>query len=110
MLACGTLLIERKLIRGAGCAGHVEDVVVDAAARGRGVGKALLDALVAKAQALGCYKAREMQRLGSCVRALALTLRRPRGAQVILDCSEENQAFYAKCGFKRKEVQMALYL
>ena len=30
--------------------------------------------------------------------------------QVILDCSEENQAFYAKCGFKRKEVQMALYL
>jgi glucosamine-phosphate N-acetyltransferase len=29
---------------------------------------------------------------------------------VILDCSEENQAFYSKCGFKRKEVQMALYL
>lgn len=58
MLACGTLLVERKLIRGAGCAGHVEDVVVDAAARGRGVGKALLDALVAKARQLGCYKAR----------------------------------------------------
>ena len=54
----GTLLVERKLIRNAGCAGHVEDVVVDASARGRGVGKALLDALVAKARALGCYKAR----------------------------------------------------
>jgi len=32
-----------------------------------------------------------------------------RRAQVILDCSEENQAFYRKCGFVRKEVQMALY-
>ena len=52
------MLVERKLIRNAGCAGHVEDVVVDASARGRGVGKALLDALVAKARALGCYKAR----------------------------------------------------
>jgi glucosamine-phosphate N-acetyltransferase len=58
VLAVGTLLVERKLIRNAGCAGHVEDVVVDASARGRGVGKALLDALVAKARALGCYKAR----------------------------------------------------
>jgi glucosamine-phosphate N-acetyltransferase len=33
-----------------------------------------------------------------------------RAPQVILDCSEDNQAFYAKCGFTRKEVQMALYL
>ena len=63
VLALGTLLVERKLIRNAGCAGHVEDVVVDASARGRGVGKALLDALVAKARALGCYKARQDQRL-----------------------------------------------
>ena len=31
-------------------------------------------------------------------------------SQVILDCSEENTAFYSKCGFSRKEVQMALYL
>ena len=30
--------------------------------------------------------------------------------QVILDCSDENAAFYAKCGFVRKEVQMARYL
>ncbi len=106
VLACGTLLVERKLIRSAGCAGHVEDVVVDADARGRGVGKALLDALVAKAKALGCYKARIGQRawLHACW-ALTLLYR-----QVILDCSEENQAFYSKCGFKRKEVQMALYL
>jgi glucosamine-phosphate N-acetyltransferase len=85
LVACGTLLVERKLIRNAGCAGHVEDVVVDATFRGGGVGKLLLSALVAAARAAGCYK-------------------------VILDCSEANTGFYAKCGFTRKEVQMALYL
>jgi GNAT superfamily N-acetyltransferase len=56
LLACGTLLLERKLIRGCGVCGHVEDVVVDSAARGRGVGRLLLDALVALARAEGCYK------------------------------------------------------
>lgn len=33
----------------------------------------------------------------------------PHRWQVILDCSEENVAFYEKQGFTRKEVQMALY-
>lgn len=84
LLACGTLVLERKLIRNCGTCGHVEDVVVDASARGRGVGRVLLDALTALARQHGCYK-------------------------VILDCSEDNAAFYQKCGFRRKEVQMALY-
>lgn len=84
-MACGTLVVERKLARGLGRCGHVEDVVVDSSVRGRGVGRLLLDALVAEAQKVGCYK-------------------------VILDCSDENAAFYAKCGFVRKEVQMAKYL
>ena len=57
-MACGTLLLERKLARGLGRCGHVEDVVVDASVRGRGVGRLLLDALVAAAQQAGCYKAR----------------------------------------------------
>ena len=29
---------------------------------------------------------------------------------MILDCSEDNVAFYERCGFQRKEVQMAVYL
>lgn len=29
--------------------------------------------------------------------------------QVILDCSVQNAPFYEKCGFFRKEVQMAQY-
>ena len=30
--------------------------------------------------------------------------------KVILDCSEVNMRFYEKCGFAKKENQMALYL
>lgn len=29
--------------------------------------------------------------------------------KVILDCSVENKAFYEKCGFQQKSVQMAMY-
>lgn len=65
--------------------GHIEDVVVDAAARGQRLGQRLVDALVAAAKAAGCYK-------------------------VILDCAEHNVAFYEKCGLTRKEVQMVRYL
>jgi len=61
--------------------GHIEDVVVDAAARGQNLGKRLIEALVAVCRDKGCYK-------------------------VILDCAEKNVAFYEKCGLTRKEVQM----
>jgi hypothetical protein len=37
-------------------------------------------------------------------------LARERGAyKVILDCSDNNAAFYERCGFVRKSVHMALY-
>lgn len=85
VLATATLLLERKIARGCGLCGHVEDVVVDATARGRGVGRLLVAALVERARQAGCYK-------------------------VILDCSRDNEGFYAACGFVQKELQMALYL
>jgi glucosamine-phosphate N-acetyltransferase len=125
-VGCGTLLLERKFIRGAGVAGHVEDVVVDEGSRGRGLGKLLLDALVALARELGCYKARRRsavrwRKWPSCwLQAACVLTRRTTSvsrsacrvcaAQVILDCTEANSVFYGKCGFTRKEVQMALYL
>lgn len=76
--------MERKFLRGCGSAGHIEDVVVDAAARGRRLGARLIDAAAAAARGAGCYK-------------------------VILDCAEGNVAFYEKCGLTRKEVQMVRY-
>jgi glucosamine-phosphate N-acetyltransferase len=83
-LGAATLLIERKFLRGCGTAGHIEDVVVDAAARGRRLGARLVAAAADTARRAGCYK-------------------------VILDCSEANVAFYEKCGLSRKEVQMVQY-
>lgn len=85
IVAAATLLIERKFIRGAALCGHVEDVVVDAAARGRGLGARVVAALFSAAREAGCYK-------------------------IILDCSEDNVPFYERCGLARKEVQMVAYL
>ncbi|VAI18973.1 unnamed protein product [Triticum turgidum subsp. durum] len=78
------VLVERKFIRRCGTVGHVEDVVVDAAARGRGLGEGVVRRLVEHARARGCYK-------------------------VILNCTPELRGFYAKCGFVEKNVQMGLY-
>ena len=83
-MAAGSLLIERKFIRGCGKVGHIEDVVVDASQRRKGTGSCIVRHLVQAAQRAGCYK-------------------------VILDCSAENATFYERQGFKRKEVQMAMY-
>uniref|UniRef100_A0A0E0K4G9 Glucosamine 6-phosphate N-acetyltransferase n=1 Tax=Oryza punctata TaxID=4537 RepID=A0A0E0K4G9_ORYPU len=84
ILATGCLFVERKFLRGGGKVGHVEDVVVDAAARGRGLGIRVVCRLVEIAKEAGCYK-------------------------VILDCTPELRAYYAKCGFVEKGVQMAIY-
>ncbi|PRW18407.1 glucosamine 6-phosphate N-acetyltransferase [Chlorella sorokiniana] len=85
IIATATLVVELKFIRGCAKCGHVEDVVVDSTYRGLRLGLRVIEALMAAAQELGCYK-------------------------VILDCSEENVPFYEKCGLTRKEVQMVKYL
>eukprot|EP00658_Telonema_sp_P-2_P033723 TRINITY_DN24698_c0_g1_i1.p1 TRINITY_DN24698_c0_g1~~TRINITY_DN24698_c0_g1_i1.p1 ORF type:complete len:171 (+),score=48.80 TRINITY_DN24698_c0_g1_i1:128-640(+) len=85
VIATATLLVERKFIHQAGFAGHIEDVVCDKSVRGKGLGKKIIEAVVALARACGCYK-------------------------VILDCEDMNVGFYEKCGFVQKEVEMALYL
>jgi glucosamine-phosphate N-acetyltransferase len=84
VVACGTLVLERKFIRSCATCGHIEDVVVDAEERGKDLGRLIIQALTKVAQECGCYK-------------------------TILDCSEENAGFYERCGFKRKEIQMAKY-
>jgi glucosamine-phosphate N-acetyltransferase len=71
-------------LRNCGKVGHIEDVVVDSSGRVKQLGKKVINFLTDHARSIGCYK-------------------------VILDCSVENRAFYEKCGFKLKEVQMAMY-
>ncbi|KAA8516717.1 hypothetical protein F0562_016777 [Nyssa sinensis] len=84
IVATGSVFIEKKFIRNCGKVGHIEDVVVDSCVRGMQLGKKIIGFLADHAHSIGCYK-------------------------VILDCSVENRAFYEKCGFKPKEVQMVKY-
>merc|ERR1711963_1059480 len=78
-------MIEAKFVHGGSQVGHVEDVVVDAAHRKKGLARELLAALANQARTAGCYK-------------------------IILDCKEENAAFYEKCQYRRCERQMRLDL
>ena len=118
LLATASLIVEHKLARGCGRVGHVEDVVTDARARGRGLGGAILARLAELAHELGCYKA--SARPARSVRARpylppppladARLPLPPNGPQVILDCAEKNSCFYEKNGYRRAEVQMRLDL
>nr|POE70453.1 glucosamine 6-phosphate n-acetyltransferase [Quercus suber] len=81
IIATGSIFMEKKFLRNCGKVGHIEDVVVDSNARGLKLGKKIIAFLTEHARLMGCYK-------------------------VILDCSLENKAFYEKCGFKQKDIQM----
>ena len=81
IVGTAALLIEHK-IRG-GRVGHIEDVVVDKAYRGKGIGANLIDQLISSAKKVGCYK-------------------------IILSCSNKNVDFYIKFGFKKFENSLKL--
>lgn len=81
LLGAGTLLLEKKFIHGGSSVGHIEDIVIAESARGRGLGRKMVNFLVERAKELGAYK-------------------------VILDCKPELQGFYESSGFRRTEIQM----
>ena len=83
---CGaaTLVVESKFIHECGRVGHLEDVVVHAGLRGKGLGKKLVERVTELARERGCYK-------------------------ILVDCKHANIAFYESCGYKRKDAQMARY-
>ena len=85
MIGCGSLILERKFIRNLGLCGHIEDIVISKEYGGKNLGKRIIETLKQIGQANGCYK-------------------------LILDCSEQNEPFYNKCGFKKKEIQMVWYI
>lgn len=67
-----------------GAVGHIEDIAVARDQQGKKLGLRLIQALDYVAEHVGCYK-------------------------TILDCSEANEGFYIKCGFRRAGLQMAHY-
>ncbi|KAH8884231.1 acyl-CoA N-acyltransferase [Thozetella sp. PMI_491] len=84
VVGTGALIAERKFIHNLGLVGHIEDIAVAKDQQGKKLGLRLIQALDFIAEKIGCYK-------------------------TILDCSEANEGFYIKCGFRRAGLEMAHY-
>jgi glucosamine-phosphate N-acetyltransferase len=74
----------RLSIHNLGQVGHIEDIAVAKDQQGKKLGLRIIQALDYIASQVGCYKS-------------------------ILDCSEANEGFYVKCGFKRAGLEMSHY-
>ncbi|KAK3337529.1 acyl-CoA N-acyltransferase [Podospora appendiculata] len=84
VVGTGALIVERKFIHNLGSVGHIEDIAVAKDQQGKKLGLRIIEALDFVAEKTGCYK-------------------------TILDCSEANEGFYVKCGFRRAGLEMAHY-
>lgn len=84
IVATGSLIVERKFIHALGQVGHIEDIAVSTDQQGKKLGLRVIQTLDSVAAKVGCYKS-------------------------ILDCSEANEGFYLKCGFRRAGLEMAHY-
>ncbi|EPQ51342.1 acyl-CoA N-acyltransferase [Gloeophyllum trabeum ATCC 11539] len=84
IVAVGTLFVERKFLRGLSSVGHIEDIAVDKRQQGKKLGLRIIQALTGISERSGCYK-------------------------TILNCSDANIPFYEKCGYMKKENEMAKY-
>ena len=78
----GSIVIETK-IRG-GKHGHVEDIVSHPLFQKKGIGSAIVNALLNVAKENGCYK-------------------------VALQCKEQNISFYKNCGYEVSGVAMQMF-
>lgn len=85
VMGTASLILEHKFIHKGGTIGHIEDVAVHPNHEGKGVGSAVVRALVELARQSGCYK-------------------------VILSCNDQNIAFYSKLGFRRHDNGMRIDL
>jgi glucosamine-phosphate N-acetyltransferase len=85
IVGAGAVFVERKFLRGLGSVGHIEDIAVDAQQQGKKLGLRIIQALTGISENSGCYK-------------------------TILNCSDKNIPFYEKCGFEKKENEMAKYV
>lgn len=108
-VASGTILVERKFIRGCGLVGHIEDIVVDAGQRGKNLGRKIIDQLTHIGKLAGMKMERERSVAFVIVKDDAHLPALTGCYKVILCCDEKNVGFYEKCGYAKKEVEMALY-
>ena len=84
VIGTALLLIQLNLSHSGQPYGHIENVVIDKAQRGNGVGARMIEYLIQRARARNCYK-------------------------IILDCAKHNIPFYKKCGFAETgEIEMRI--
>ncbi|KAL0570907.1 Glucosamine-phosphate N-acetyltransferase-like protein [Marasmius crinis-equi] len=84
VVGVGCVFLERKFLRGLASVGHIEDIAVDKSQQGKKLGLRIIQVLTQLSEQAGCYK-------------------------TILNCSDANIPFYEKCGFVKKENEMAKY-
>lgn len=84
IIGSGTCYLEPKIIHNFMNVGHIEDIVVDANFRGKGIVHNILNHLKNYAVSNNCYK-------------------------VILDCHPDLVKVYSKSNYTQKGVQMAIY-
>ncbi len=84
IVGTGTILIEPKIIHNFGLVGHIEEVIIHPEYRNLGIGKVIVEKLVAYAKSHNCYKC-------------------------ILNCTNDKMPFYEKCDFTNNGFQMSYY-
>ena len=84
IIGTGTLLYEFKFIRNISKCAHIEDIVINKEYRIKQYGKKLIQHLIQEAQKNDCYK-------------------------IILNCNNELENFYNKCGLNNNGISMSLY-
>lgn len=84
IICTGTLNIEYKFTHNGENVAHIEDIIVDQNYRGQGLGKLMVNYLVAEAKNKNCYK-------------------------VLLSCNNHLKQFYQNLGFVNKNNEMSIY-
>jgi glucosamine-phosphate N-acetyltransferase len=56
IIGVGSLVVERKFLRGLARVGHIEDIAVDKQQQGKKIGLRIINALTYISEQLGCYK------------------------------------------------------
>lgn len=81
-----------------GLVAHLEDVAVSRDQKGKKMGLRILEALVAVAKEVGCY------RVSSPYSALLYEMLI--NFQTTVKCAEQNETFYGQCGFTKEGIFM----
>lgn len=115
----------KNSIHSLGRVGHIEDIAVAKNQQGKKLGLHIIHALDHIGSQVGCYKVGltiyfflhpsfhfppiYQDQQGKRMKAKRRLTANWGTKQTILDCSEANEGFYVKCGYKRAGLEMAHY-